>query len=126
MCNKIVFSFFRANIGTEQESTLSSILSALCILSIFHIFEKRAKNLILSIPVSFHSFIDNRLFISQGKIFEKSNNLLFCSYNIITSLFDQFGLTIDHIKLEVFHFLRLTKNLKLSLLDLSILEGLLL
>ena len=55
---------------------------------IFHIFEKRTKNLISSITISFLSFVDNGLFILQEKTYEKSNTLLFCSYIIITFLFN--------------------------------------
>jgi len=60
---------------------LFPILSALYILPIFHIFEKRAEN--LKIPVSFLFFVDNGLFISQEKSFEKTNANLFCSYNYL-------------------------------------------
>jgi len=54
--------FFNVNIGVGQGFTLSSILSALYLSLIFHIFKKRAKN--LKIPVLFLSFVDNGLFIS--------------------------------------------------------------
>ena len=49
--NNFLFYFFNVDIGIEQGSALSSILLALYLSSIFHIFEKRAKN--LKIPVSF-------------------------------------------------------------------------
>ena len=48
---------------------------------------------------------------------------LLCSYNIISSLFKQFGLVIKHDKYKVFHFSRSTKNFNLSPLDLRPLEG---
>ena len=67
-----------------QGSTLSSILPALYVAPIFHIFEKRSKNLLPLISVS---FVDNGLFVSQEKSYKKSNANLFCSYNIISSLF---------------------------------------
>ena len=51
------------------------------------------------------------------------NTILFCSYNIIFSLFEQFELTIKHGKLEVFHFSRSTKNFNLSSLNLSLSGG---
>jgi len=54
---------------------------------------------------------------------EKSNTNLFCSYNIISSLFKQFGLVIKHDKSEIFHFSRSTKNFNLPPLDLKPLEG---
>ena len=78
--------FFSINIDIEWDSILSSILFALYISSIFHIFEKRIQT--LNILVSFFSFVDNGLFISQEKFFEKTNTLFFCSYNIIFSLFN--------------------------------------
>jgi len=81
-------SFFRANVGVGQRSTLSSILSAFYIATIFHIFEKRAKNLSIPIPVLFLSFVNDSLFVSQKKSYEKSNTNLFYSYNIISSLFN--------------------------------------
>ena len=65
--NSFTFPFFRANVGVGQKSALSPILSALYITSIFHILEKRTKNLSISILISFLSFIDNGLFISQEK-----------------------------------------------------------
>ena len=63
--NNFAFSVFDINIGIRQESALSPILSALYITPIFHIFEKRIKNLIPEIPVLFLSFVDDSLFISQ-------------------------------------------------------------
>ena len=107
-----------------QESTLSPILSALYIALTFHIFEKRSINFLLNnankgsnikcrkdrigdsieplpmptsvsqAPKSFLLFIDDSFFISQEKSYEKLNTHLFCSYNIISTLFDQFRLTI--------------------------------
>jgi len=119
-----LFSFFNVNVGVEQGSVLSPILSALYLLPIFHIFEKRAKN--LKIPVLFLLFIDNSLFISQGKSFEKTNLYLFCSYNVISSLFEQFGLVIKHEKLEIFHFSRSYSLFISPSLDLSCLGDLIL
>jgi len=74
-----------ANVGIGQGSTLSPIFSALYIASIFHIFEKRTKNLLSPIQVLTLSFMDDGLFISQEKSYEKSNVNLFYSYNIILS-----------------------------------------
>jgi len=54
---------------------------------------------------------------------KKSNTLISCSYNIITSLFNQFSLMIEHRKSEVFNFSRLTRIFNPPLLDLSLLEG---
>jgi len=71
-------------------------------------------------------FINDGLFISLDKNFEKSNFNLICSYSFITSLFKQFGLAIEHNRSEVFHFSRFTKNFDLSPLDLESLGGLIL
>ena len=87
----------------SQGFILSPILSALYLFSIFHIFEKRVKN--LKISVSFLSFVNDRLFISQEKSLEKTNSYFFCSYNIISFLLEQFGLVIKHGKTENFTFL---------------------
>ena len=100
-----------------NEKKHSLILSALYSLPIFHIFEKRAKN--LKIPVLFLSFIDNGLFILQEKFFKKTNSLHFCSCNIIFSLFEQFGLIIEYGKTEIFHFSRLYNIFNLPPLNLS-------
>ena len=122
MWNNFVFPFFNANIGISQESALSPILSALYIASIFHIFEKRSKSLFHNSSISFLSFVDEGFFILQEKSFKKSNTFPFCNYNIISSLFDQFGLPVEHRKLKVFYFSRSTKNFNPSSLDLSSLE----
>ena len=100
---------------------LSSILTTLYLSSIFHIFEKISKN--LNIPVLFLLFVDNRLLISQKKSFEKSNTFLFCSYSIILSLLEHFGLVLEYEKSKVFHFSRLHGLFNSSPLDLSYLGG---
>ena len=99
------------------------ILSALYIAPIFHIFKKRTKNLLCLIQVSTLSFVDNSLLISQEKSYGKSNANLFCSYNIISSLFNQFRLVIEHDKSEIFHFSRLIKNIQSPSLDLRLIGG---
>jgi len=124
MWNNFLSSFFEVDIGIEQGSALSSILSALYLLPVFHIFEKHIKN--LKIPVLFLSFINNRLFISQEKSFEKTNSFLFCSYNIVSSILDQFGLVIKYGKTEVFYFSRSWNDFNPSSLDLSTIGGLVL
>ena len=86
--NDFIPSFFNVDVGIGQDFALSPILLALYISLIFHIFEKRSKS--LNIPISFLFFIDDRLLISQEKSSEKTNAFLFCSYNIILSLLNQF------------------------------------
>jgi len=99
---------------------LSPILSALYFSLIFHIFEKRAKN--LKIPVSFLSFVDDELFISQEKSLEKTNSSLFCSHNIISFLLEQFRLVIEHRKSKVLFF-QIAWPLQPAPLDLSHFRG---
>jgi len=38
---ELIYPFFKADVDIDQESTLSPICSALYIVPIFHIFEKR-------------------------------------------------------------------------------------
>ena len=85
--NFFTLPFLRTNIGIGQRSALLSILSALYIIPIFHILEKRTKSLSIFILISILSFVNDGLLISQEKIFKKSNANLFCSYSIIFSLF---------------------------------------
>ena len=92
MWNNFFSLFFDVNIGDSQGSALSPILSASYLSLLFYIFEKQVKN--LKIPVSFLSFVDNGLLISQEKSLEKTNYFLFYSYNIVSSLLNQFGLGI--------------------------------
>jgi len=84
--NSFSSSSFNMDVGVDQKSTLSPILSALFIAPIFHIFKKIINN--LKIPVSFLLFVDDGLFISQEKSFDKMNAHLFCSYNIISFLLE--------------------------------------
>ena len=90
--NNFSSSVFNIDVSIEQDSVLSSVLSALYLSPIFYIFEKRIKN--LKIPVLLISFIDDGLFVLQEKSFKKSNFDLFCSYNVIFSLLEQFSLVV--------------------------------
>jgi len=120
--NNFSSPLFNVDVRVRQGSTLSLILSALYLFPIFHIFEKRVKN--LKIPISIISFIDNGLFISQDKPFTVSNSHLSCSYYIMFSLLKQFGLVIEHRKTEVFyfHFFRVHGVFNPPPLDLTILR----
>ena len=84
--NNFSSPFFNIDVGVEQDLALSLILLALYLSTIFYISEKRAKN--LKIPVLLISFVDDSLFISQEKLFEKLNSHLFCCYNVILSLLE--------------------------------------
>ena len=122
--NNFIFSLFNVDVGIEQGFALSFILLALYITPLFHIFEKRSKN--LKISKSLFSFVNNRLLTLQEKSFEKTNTLLFCSYTIISSLLNQFGLMVEHRKFKVFHFSKLYGIFNLSPFNLSLLGGLIL
>ena len=120
MWNHLFSPFFVVNIGVRQGSALSPIYLALYLLSLFYIFEKCVKN--LKIPI-FLSFIDNGLLISQENSFEKTNSFPFCSYNIVSSLLDQFGLAIKHEKTKVFYFSTSHRDFNLFPLYLSSIGG---
>ena len=100
--NSFASLFFNVDVGVEQGSAFSPILSILYLSPIFHIFQEWTKN--LNIPVSLLSFVNDGLIISQEKLFEKTNPFLYCSYNIMSSL--QCCLIIEHGKSEIFHFSR--------------------
>jgi len=117
LCNNFISPFYNVDIGIDQGSALFLILFVLYISPIFHIFKKRANN--LKISIFFLSFINDGIFISQEKSFEKTNSHLFYSYNIIFFLLEQSGLIIKYRKTEVFHFSRSQDLFDSPLLDLS-------
>ena len=77
--------------GIGQGSALSLILSTLYIASIFHIFEKRSKNILPNIPVFFLSFIDDSLFISQEKAIKNQIHIFF----VVITLFPLLSINLD-------------------------------
>ena len=103
--NSFLLPIVNINVGVGQRSTLSPILSALYFSSFLYILEKCLKN--LKIPISIISFIDDKLLISLNKSLNVSNSHLFCSYNVVTNLLDKFGLIVEYLKTDVFHFSRL-------------------
>jgi len=72
MWNNFISPSFDINVGVEQGSALSSILSALYL---FYSLEKRLK--ILKIFISIISFVDNSLFVFQSKSISHLNANLF-------------------------------------------------
>ena len=92
------------DIGVGQGLALSPILSALYISPVFHILEKCLK--ILKIPVSILSFINDSLFIAQNKSLTISISILFCSYNVVFSILDKFGLVLEYGKCCSNHLLQ--------------------
>ena len=75
------------------------------LLLFLHILEKWLKN--LKIPISFLLFVNDGVLVAQSKSFQLSNSCLFCSYNVTSILFLDFGLLVKHSKTEIFHFSRL-------------------
>ena len=102
--NNLHSPFFKVNVGVGQGSALSLILSALYLFLFLYILKKRLKN--LKIPFSTLLFVDDELIITQNKSLNTSNSHLFCSYNVLSKLLDSFGLVIEHMKTEIFHFNR--------------------
>ena len=119
--NNFSSSFFNMDIGVNQESALSPILSALYLALIIHILKNQLK--FLKISISILSFVDNSLFIAQNKSLSISNSLLFYSYQITFSLLDRFGLILEYGKMKVFHFSRLHGTFKSPPLDLFSIRG---
>ena len=119
--NELSSPIFEVNVGVGQGSALSPILSALYLSPFLYILEKRLKN--LKIPISFISFVDNGLIITQNKSTVTSNSQLFCSYNILSKLLDKFGLIVEHSKTDIFHFNRSHRVFNPPLLDLSSIGG---
>ena len=89
--------------------------------SLLYILEKHLKT--LKIPVSLLSFVDDGLLISQNKSIDILNSQLFCSYNILSSLLNKFGLNIEHSKTEMFYFNRSHGTFNPPPLDLLPLGG---
>ena len=79
---------------------------------------KKAKN-----SIFYYLFVDNDLFVLQEKSLITLNSHLFCNYNVMFSLFDQFSLIIEYGKTEIFHFSKIYEVFNPSLLNLSTLEG---
>ena len=119
--NSFSLPIFNINVGVGQGLALSPILSALYLSPFLYILEKWLKN--LKIPISTISFVDDGLLISQDKLFDMSNLHLFCSYNVMSNLLDKFGLIVEHLKNEVFHFSRSYGPFNPPPLDLSLLGG---
>jgi len=67
--------------------------------------------------------MDDRLLVAQSRSMIILNSLLFCSYQITSSLLDKFGLIMEHGKTEVFYFSRLHRAFNPSPLDLLAVRG---
>ena len=124
--NYFIFPFFKANISMIRDPHFLLFFLYFTLLPFFIYSKKDLKNLLFPIIISILAFVDNGLFISQEKSYDKSNANLFYSYSIISSLFKQFSLVIKHDKSEVFHFSRSTENINPPPLDLGPLKELVL
>jgi len=109
------------NVGVDQGSALFPILLALYLSPFLYILEKHLK--ILKIPISILLFVDDGLLLLQSKSFSISNSYLFCNYNIAAILLSKFGLIVEHLKTEVFHFTRSQESFNPPPLDLSPIGG---
>ena len=121
MWNCFSFSISDVNVGVGQGSALSPIHSSLYLSPFLYILENQLKN--LKISASIFSFVDNGLIIAQNKSFDISNSHLFCSYNVLSKLLDSFGLVIEQLKTENFHFSKSQDFFNPPPLDLSLLRG---
>jgi len=93
------FLFLNVDIGVEQGSALSPILSALYLVPVLHILEKHLKT--LNILISILYFVDDGLIVVQSKTLTILNSFLFCSYNIASFLLEKFCLIIEHRKTKI-------------------------
>ena len=94
------------SVEVGQGSALSPILSAIYLAPIIKTFKKRIKNLKEKIHTDILSFVDDGLLISQEKSYELSSAFFLSSYNMISKIFSDAGLIMEHSKSEVFHFTR--------------------
>jgi hypothetical protein len=89
---------FPSSIGVGQGSTLSPILSALCLAPFLKEFERRVCVAVLI------SYVDNGTIIVQSDTWDKNLVKLKSTYKIIFELTQSMGLVLKHSKSEGFHF----------------------
>ena len=97
-------------------------MSAIYLALIIKTFKKRIKNLKEEIHTDILSFVDDGLLISQEKSYELSSAFLLSSYNMISKIFSDVGLVLEHNKSEVFHFTR-ARNPPNPSIDLTSVRG---
>ena len=119
--NNFSSSVFNINMGVGQGLALSPILLALYLTPFLHILENYLKN--LNLQISILSFVNDGLLVAQSKSLHTLNSLLFCSYNVTSNLFLQFGFLVEHSKTEVFHFTRSQNSFNPPSLDISSIRG---
>jgi hypothetical protein len=98
---------YDSNVGVGQGSALSLILSTLYISPIFHMLNLWIANHSSTdrLPLlSFLSFVDDGLLIGTDLSYIKMHDTLCLVYTHILSLFRDFGLVMEHSKMELFNF----------------------
>jgi len=120
--NNNISSSFPCSVEVSQGSALLPILSAMYLSPFLKIFQKCLKNLKEKIPTDILLFVDNSLLISQEKSFKLSSAYLTYSYNVISNVFREADLILEHSNTEVFHFTRSHKYNNPSL-DLTSVGG---
>ena len=114
--NYFTSPFFRADIDVGQRSTLSSILSAFYIASIFYILEKRTKNLSISILIFFLLLFLTMVFVFLRKKISKNRTQIFFVVIVLFFLFsDNSDLSLSIISLRFFISPNLQRTLILLL-----------
>src|SRR5258708_33634654 len=101
--------FFPCSVGVGQGSALLPILLALYIAPLFHMLDQWILELdeldSVSPPLSsFLSFVDDGLLISTCSDFSSTHGSLKAAYGYMTGLLRDFGLTMEHSKMEFFDF----------------------
>ena len=120
--NNFLSLFFNTNIGIDQDSALSPILSTIYLVPIIKTFKKKIKNLKIKILTDILSFVDNNLLISQEKSYSLSFFFLLCSYNIMSKLLLDADLIMEHNKTKLFHFTQ-AQNLPNLSINLSSIDS---
>jgi len=114
--NYFTSPFFRADIDVGQRSTLSFILSAFYIASIFYILEKRTKNLSISILIFFLLLFLTMVFVFLRKKISKNRTQIFFVVIVLFFLFsDNSDLSLSIISLRFFISPNLQRTLILLL-----------
>ncbi|PPQ94967.1 hypothetical protein CVT25_004212 [Psilocybe cyanescens] len=90
----------QADVGVEQGSALSPVLSALYLTLIMRLFEKDP----LTHGCFLLSYVDDGTLVVQSKSLLDNCAALKQVYGVIFKLFKKFGLALEHNKSEVFHF----------------------
>jgi hypothetical protein len=91
-----------ADVGMGQGSALSLVKSALYVAPVLAIFNQRAAHLDITVL----SYVDDGMLIVQSKSWDSNLHVLREAYGIMFDLLTEFGLVLEHDKLELFHFSR--------------------